>query len=220
MRFPGYKLFKVSRLFILEGEGMKNLVAIMLVMTLAGCITRPAATSTTDDSANIGGGVRDLPDQIIDGDIPGCVDAIELINQQIVLPDQNITFDVGNVIDRIGVVVEGATYSYSTRVVNPVGCSSTNLPEIPMPTISFGFNYLGDFSRFTTLCMNASTIEFTDFSMSETPLDLLIEGSVNENIWFEVDRSIASVLHSLLIGGPYPDTANPRCGNWVDLLTL
>ncbi len=199
---------------------MKNLIMMLSIITVVGCVTRPVATQSTESTVSIGEEIRNLPDQVVDGDIPGCADAVELINQQLVLPGLNITFDVGNIIDRTGAVVEGATYSYSTRAVNPLDCSSTSLPEVPMPTISFGFNYLGDFSRFSPLCMNASTIDLTEFSITGTPLDLLLEGSVTETIWLEVDRSIAATLHPLLIGGAYPDPATPRCRNWVDLSTL
>ena len=198
---------------------MRRFVLLLVVLIFAGCQNRPAPAPETAGTINVAGNAQALPDRVIDGPIPGCTDAVELVGQLLTLPGQALTFDVGGVIDRVGIVVTGATYSYSTRLVNPVTCESTT-PELPLPAISFGFNYLGDFTRATSLCMNASHTDFTEFSITGTPLDILVEGASKELIWLEVDRSVAGTLHSLLNGGVFPATADPRCNNWVDLTTL
>lgn len=199
---------------------MRSFVLLLVVLIFTGCQNRPAPAPETPDTINVAGNAQALPDRVIDGPIPGCFDAFEVVGQLLTLPGQALTFDVGGVMDRVGIVVTGATYSYSTRPVNSVTCEPTTLPELPLPAISFGFNYLGDFTRVTPLCMNASHTDFTEFSITGTPLDLLMEGVSKDLIWLEVDRSVAGTLHSLLNGGAFPAAADPRCNNWVDLTTL
>lgn len=198
---------------------MKYITFVLIVLFFTGC-ERPTPTPATPGTTNTPGSTETLPDRIVNGLVPGCVDAFELVEQVLTLPEQQITFDVGNIIDRVGVVVEGATYSFSTRPVNPVTCGSTTLPAVAIPMITFGFNYLGDFTRVDPLCMNASIIEFSEFSISGTPLDTLVEGIVKEEIWTKVDNTVIEPIHSLINGSAFPGGANPRCNNWVDLSTL
>ncbi len=197
---------------------MKYFTLVLIALITISCTPRPAPT--TPDTITADADARGLPNRIINGPLPGCGDAFELVDQTLMIPQQEITLDVENIVDRVGVVVRGATYSYATRPVNPFNCDSTTLPAIPMPSVAFGFNYLGDYTRRNPLCMNASSITFTGFSITGTALDSLVEGVVRDLIWLEVDCSVAGTFHSLHNGGAFPGTANPRCSNWVDLTTL
>ena len=198
----------------------RGLLFVLMMMVLFAC-ERPDPTAPTPGTVTVPPGNTALPNRVADGPIPGCVDALELVAQTLTMPALQVTFDAGGIIDRVGAVATGAVYAFSTRPVNPVDCSS--IPEAPvlaMPSVSFGFNYLGDFTRVDPVCMNASSLELTAFSVTGTPLDAAIEPIAYESIWIEVDRAIDGFMQSFLNGTALPATANPRCDNWVDLATL
>jgi hypothetical protein len=196
------------------------MMLICLLVLLAGCQSRPDPAPSGAGSVAVPGAPTTLEDQIVDGPVPGCVDAVEMVGQTLTLP-MTLILDAGGVIDRVGIVAVGGTYVFSTRPVNPFNCAS--LPEVPSVgpiTVNFGFNYLGDFSRVNPLCINGSSIDFTAFSVTGSPLDLLVENAAREQIWRETDREVAERFHGMLNGTPFPATASARCVNWIDLATL
>lgn len=199
---------------------MKKLAFIWIALIIAACTPKPQPTPDTLGTMSSPGVTTNLPNRIVDGPLPGCADAFELRDQTLVLPPLQVTFDAGNIIDRVGVVTSGATYTYSIRPVKPISCNTTSLPPLKMPTVTFGFNYLGDYSKNNPLCINGSSIEFTNFTISGTPLDKIVERIAHEMVWKEVDLQVVKILHPFFIGGSVPVSASPRCSNWVDLSTL
>jgi hypothetical protein len=130
-----------------------------------------------------------------------------------------ITFDAGGIIDRIGLSVTGGSYTGTVAAVNPINCSP--LPEAPPVgtlVVTYALEYLGDFSRGQTICMNASRTDFTSFDITGLPvIDDLIAEAVRGNIHLAIDTEVADRMNRLLNGSPLPPTANPRCSNWIDL---
>jgi hypothetical protein len=130
-----------------------------------------------------------------------------------------ITFDAGGIIDRIGLSVTGATYTGTVSAVNPINCSP--LPEAPplgTLVVTYALEYLGDFSRGSTICINASRTDFTSFSITGLPvIDDPIAAAVRGNIHLAMDTEVADRMNRLLNAAPLPATADPRCSNWIDL---
>jgi hypothetical protein len=200
---------------------MKRIIPLLATVAMLGCPNRPAPAPAGPGAFDVPAGTTPIPNRVVNGPVPGCIDAFELVGQTLSLPASTLTFDVGGIIDRIGITIPArATYAYSTRPVSPVDCSSTTLPALAMPTVTFGLNYLGDFSRVDPLCMNASNTVLTSFSVTGTPADALVEGIALDEIWRQTDRTAAARLHTLHNGGAFPATASPQCANWVDLATL
>ena len=151
----------------------------------------------------------------MDGPLPGCVDAFELVNQTLTLPAMPITFDPGGVIDRIATSAAGVTYTFALRPVQPIDCSPTTLPASPTTSVSFDFTYLGDFTRTDPFCMNGSRLTLTGFTITGTPLDSVISIAAHGLIWVEIDRALVSRLDALLGNGTFGAGADPRCSNWA-----
>jgi hypothetical protein len=95
------------------------------------------------------------------------------------------------------------------------------LPEAPPVgtlVVTYALEYLGDFSRGQTICMNASRTDFTSFDITGLPvIDDLIAEAVRGNIHLAMDTEVADRMNRLFNGSPLPATANPRCSNWIDL---
>lgn len=201
---------------------MKKLFLLCVVVFAVSCRPTPTPTPTPSTSGTMdsAASTSNLPNRLNDGPLPGCVDAFELVSQTLSLPPLQVTLDAEGIIDRVGVVTSGASYKFSVRPVRPITCKSSNLPPSKIFEVTFGFNYLGDYSRNDPLCINGSSIEFTNFEVSGMPFDKLIEKVARNMVWQQVDFEIAKIMHPLLIGGTYPVGANPRCGNWIDLSTL
>jgi len=168
----------------------------------------------------IGASTVSIGNQILNGPIPGCADAAELINQSVALPEMPITLDAQGIFDRIDTSASAASYTFSVRPVNPFNCESTRLPSLPAITIDFGFTYSGDFSRVDPICINASVLNLSSFSVTGTPIDALIRPFFRGVLWGEIDKQIADRMHGLLNGGARPSGAAVRCSNWVDQSTL
>ena len=198
-----------------------KIVAVTTVIALISACPNPRPTPNTNPGTfTIAAGTFNPPNLILNGPIPGCADAAELVGQTVVLPAMPFILDAQGIVDRVDTSAGSATYTYSIRPVNPFDCSSTRLPASPPTTITFGFNYSGDFSRTDPLCMNASTVALTGFSVTGTPIDALIEPIFHGILWLRLDNLVADGLHPLHIGGSRPADADPRCSNWVDQTTL
>lgn len=191
-----------------------------VVLLISACPDPRPAPNTTPGTFTIGNGTFQPANQILDGPLPGCADAIELVQQVAVLPSMPLILNAQGIIDRVDTSATGATYTFALRPVNPIDCSSTTLPSSPLTTVTFGFNYSGDFSRTDPLCMNASTVALTGFSVTNTPVDALIEPFFTGILWLELDGRVADGLHPVFVGGTRPAAADPRCDNWVDQTTL
>jgi len=181
---------------------------------------RPDSIPATDNTVIIERITISPANQIINSDLPGCVDAIELINQSITIPSFDLSFDVDGIIDRVSTVVPTATFSFSVRPVDPITCSPTTLPGIPSPTITLGFNYLADITRNAAICVNASSIVFTQFNVTGTPLDALVEEQAKQTTWNTMDSTIVSRLQPLMGSGARPAGTPARCSNWIDIAEL
>lgn len=203
-----------------HAPNLRLIVLLSVVVAMPGCQNTRPAPSTSPGSFTVGGSTFSPANLILNGPVPGCADAIELVNQTAVLPPMPLTLDAQNVFDRVDTSATGATYTFALRPVNPINCASTTLPASPPITVTFGFNYSGDFSRVNPLCMNASTLAMTGFNVSGTPVDALIEPAFREVLWRQLDEQVTSSLQPIINGGEWPDNTNPRCGNWVDQTTL
>ena len=176
----------------------------------------PPSGSSAPTTTNVPGSNASLPNRLIDGPVPGCVDAFELVNQRLLLPPMTLTFDAGGIIDRIGINATGVSYTFSMRPVNPLDCTSTSLPFSPPLTILFDFTYLGDFSRTDPFCMNGSRLTLTGFTVTGTPLDSLISIAAHGVIWVEIDRVVVERMDALLGNGTFPANGDPRCSSWAE----
>ncbi len=199
---------------------MRNLIIVIAAIFAVACTPRPAPTESSSGTMDVPGSESNLQNKVVDGPLPGCADAFELVGQTLTLNKLQVTLDAEGIIDRVGVVTTGAKYKFSTRPVNPVNCRPSRLPVLEMPEVTFGFNYLGDFTRNNPLCINGSSIEFTSFEITGTPIDKVVEKSAKDTVWEQVDLEVAKILQPLLIGGSFPAAGRYRCSNWIDLSTL
>jgi len=209
---------------------IKLLVLCITFFSIAACDpgnSRPSTTpagNNTDTNAGTPitttGTIITPENQIINGDFPGCADAIELVNQTVTIPSLELSFDVDGIIDRIGTVVPSATYTFSIRPVNPLNCDSTTLPALQSPTITLGLNYLADITRNTAICVNASSTVFTQFTITGTPLDSIVEEHAKQTVWNLMDSTIVTRLQPLIGSGVRPNGAAVRCNNWIDIAEL
>ena len=95
---------------------MKSFLLLLIVLAFAGCQNRPVPAPETPGAINVEGNTQALPDRVLNGPLPGCGDDVELVGQSLTLPGQALTFDAGGVIYRVGIVVTGATSSYSVQI--------------------------------------------------------------------------------------------------------
>ena len=145
--------------------------------------------------------------------VPGAVDLVRQTNAMTLA----ITLDAGGIFDRVGLTATGGTYVFSIQTLLP-NCTASPLAPLGPITVTYGLNYIGDFSRGQSICINASRADFTSFSISGIGvLDGIVEMAVKDNIHRRIDFEVANRMNSLLNGSPLPNTAAVRCGNWIEL---
>lgn len=145
--------------------------------------------------------------------VPGSVDLVRQTNTMTLA----LTLDAGGFIDVVAITATGGTYTFFIQNLMP-DCTAPLGPPLGPITVTYGFNYAGSFSRGQAICVNASRMSFTSFSVSGIALlDNVVEDSIKDTIHRRVDFELADRMNRLLNGTALPATAAARCTNWIVL---
>ncbi len=192
-----------------------SVLVLGLLLVIQACTPRVSPTPASTGTFTIPASTTSLPNSVVNGPLPGCVDAFELVSQTLALPPTHLTLNPGEFVDRVGLVTTGAVYTFSTRPVNPTNCAPTTMPTSPATIITFGFNYLGDFSRLNPVCINGSKLDLTGFVITGTIADAFVEPIAKPAIWTRIDFAVAAREEGIVNTRTLPALANPRCAGWV-----
>lgn len=171
-----------------------------------------------------GGGTPTIPPFISTGPLPNtpirpggsfCLpSSVDLVSQTNTMT-LAMTLDAGGFIDVVAITATSGTYTFFIQNLMP-DCSAPLGSRIGPITVTYGFNYAGSFFRGQAICIDASRLTFTAFSVSGIAvLDNIIAGALKDNIHRRVDFELANRMNSLLNGGPLPGNAVARCNNWI-----
>ena len=156
-----------------------------------------------------------LPDTVLRPDPVNCLPgSIKLINQRNTMT-LALTLDPGGFVDVTAVTATNGTYLFRIQNLQP-DCSSPLGPPIGPIAIQYGFNYAGSFTRGDEICIDASRLSFTSFTVSGiAALDNVLEDYIKDKIHRRTDFEMADRMNRLLNGSPLPADDDARCSNWI-----